>query len=155
MKQNKIQFISMKDKELITENKVILNEQGEVEFLLTEETQKLGYFSIEEGKCLGAQLIQEMASKKLRPILTAFKIILCLKVYHCLYVNNNGSMNKKAIHINHLDLGHNLVIENDELKTTLAEGCEGQDLSLDEAFAELIEMADKIDKYYEQHDIQN
>lgn len=64
-------------------------------------------------------------------------------------------MNKKAIHIKHLDLGHNLVIENDELKTTLAEGCEGQDLSLDEAFAELIEMADKIDKYYEQHDIQN
>lgn len=53
----------MKNKELITENKVILNEQGEVEFLLTEETQKLGYFSIEEGKRLGAQLIQEMARK--------------------------------------------------------------------------------------------
>ena len=50
-------------KERITENKVILNEQGEVEFLLTEETQKLGYFSIEEGKRLGAQIIREMARK--------------------------------------------------------------------------------------------
>lgn len=50
-------------KEQITENKVILNEQGEVEFQLTEETQKLGYFSIEEGKRIGAQIIREIARK--------------------------------------------------------------------------------------------
>lgn len=50
-------------KEQVKENKVIINEQGEVEFLLTEETQKLGHLSIEEGKRLGAQIIQEMARK--------------------------------------------------------------------------------------------
>lgn len=62
---------------------------------------------------------------------------------------------KREIHIKHLDLGHNLVIENDELKTTLAESIEEQSQPLDEAFAELIEMADKIDQYYEQNNITN
>lgn len=59
-------------------------------------------------------------------------------------------MQKNTIHIKYLDLGHNLVIENDELKATVENE---EDLSLDDAFAELIEMAEKIDAYYEEHGI--
>lgn len=47
-------------KTIITDNKVILNEQGKIEFQLTEETKSLGHFSVEEGKRLGAQIIQEI-----------------------------------------------------------------------------------------------
>ena len=46
-------------KERITENKVILNEQGEVEFLLTEETQKTNCVSVEEAKRLIAEIIKQ------------------------------------------------------------------------------------------------
>mgnify|MGYP006896840858 CR=1 FL=1 len=48
----------MNSKDLITENKVFVNEQGGIEFLLTEETQKLGHMSIEEGKKLIAEIIR-------------------------------------------------------------------------------------------------
>lgn len=50
--------IAMNSKDLITENKVFVNEQGGIEFLLTEETQKLGHMSIEEGKKLIAEIIR-------------------------------------------------------------------------------------------------
>lgn len=53
----------MDKKNIITENRVVLNENGEIEFQLTEESQKLGYFSIDEGKRLGAQIIQQIAKK--------------------------------------------------------------------------------------------
>lgn len=46
-------------KKIITENKVILNERGEVEFILNEETSRLGHVSIEEGKRLIAQIIMQ------------------------------------------------------------------------------------------------
>ena len=42
----------MKEDNNIQENSVIINENGEVEFLLTEETKRLGHVSIEEGKRL-------------------------------------------------------------------------------------------------------
>ena len=48
----------MNSKDLVTENKVFVNEQGEIEFLLTEEAQKLGHMSIEEGKQLIAEIIR-------------------------------------------------------------------------------------------------
>lgn len=43
----------------ITENKVILNEQGEVEFLLNEDTQQTGCVSVEEAKRLIAEIIKQ------------------------------------------------------------------------------------------------
>lgn len=50
-------------KKIITENKVILNERGEVEFIMTEGTRQKGYFDVEEAKRLGAQIIREMAKR--------------------------------------------------------------------------------------------
>lgn len=34
------------NKKLLTENRIILNEQGEVEFLLNDVTRQKGYFDI-------------------------------------------------------------------------------------------------------------
>ena len=47
----------MNNKGYNTENKVLINEQSEIVFCLTEETKKLGHVSIEEGKRLGHQVI--------------------------------------------------------------------------------------------------
>lgn len=55
--------MTQKGQKQITENKVILNKKGEVEFLLNEETRQKGYFDIEEAKRLGAQIIREMAKR--------------------------------------------------------------------------------------------
>lgn len=49
----------MKKMKTITENKVILNEQGEVEFLLNEATQQTGCVSVEEAKRLIAEIIKQ------------------------------------------------------------------------------------------------
>lgn len=58
-----MRFIVMDGKENITENKVIINERGEIEFLLTEETKKLGHVDIEEGKRLIAEIIKTAKEK--------------------------------------------------------------------------------------------
>lgn len=64
-----------------------------------------------------------------------------------------SEIHMKGVHIKHLDLGHNLIIENDNLTSILEEGVEEQSQTIDEAFADQIEMGDKIDKYYEEHGI--
>lgn len=62
---------------------------------------------------------------------------------------------KENIHIKQLDLGHGVIIENDELKSLVQENQSSDDaLELDDAFAEIMEMAEKIDKYYEDNSIQ-
>lgn len=53
----------MHNKEIINENRAFINEQGEVEFLLTEETKNLGHVSIEEGKRLGHQIIDAIVKR--------------------------------------------------------------------------------------------
>ena len=49
----------MEHDNIITENKVVVNICGEVEFLLTKESEELGYFSTEEGKRLIAEIIKQ------------------------------------------------------------------------------------------------
>ena len=51
---------TMKEDNYIQENSVMINENGEVKFLLTEESKRLGHVSIEEGKRLGHQIIDEI-----------------------------------------------------------------------------------------------
>ena len=48
-------YLNRLTKEELKENKVIINESGDVEILLTEEAQKLGHVPVEEAKRLAKQ----------------------------------------------------------------------------------------------------
>ena len=53
----KNRYLLNMSKKNIKENKVFINEQGEIEYQLTDETKILGHLSIEKGKRLGHQII--------------------------------------------------------------------------------------------------
>lgn len=53
-------------KEIITENKVVLDENGKIKFILTEETSAKGYVPIDEGIALAKQLSRKIIEANMK-----------------------------------------------------------------------------------------
>lgn len=58
-------------------------------------------------------------------------------------------------HIESLDLGHGLVIKDDVIIDTLSESNNSEWQDLEDALSDIVDMANKIDKYYQDHEICN